>query len=139
MGGTILTPAAVLVVWTLVLLGWMFSARARAIRDKGLAGLKFGARGRDFDGFLDDRAQWKAHSYNYQFEQPTVFYAVVFILVLGGYTVADTILAWLYVALRVVHSVWQAAVNRQPTRMYLFVAHSAVLAVLAVRALMATL
>jgi hypothetical protein len=45
----------------------------------------------------------------------------------------------LYVVLRIVHSVWQAAVNRQPARAILFLASTVVLAILAVQALLATL
>lgn len=139
MPGNILTPTAVLIVWTMVLLIWMFATRRAALQKTGVAGLKFGARGPDFDGFIDDRTQWKAHSYNYQFEQPTIFYATVVVLSLSGYSSLDVALAWLYVLLRIAHSVWQAAVNRQPARMYLFVAYSSVLLLLAVRALAATL
>ena len=93
MQGNILTPAAFLVVWTMVLLIWMFATRRAALQKTGVGGLKLGARGPDFDGVIDDRTQWKAHSYNYQFEQPTIFYAATFILVLSGYRPADVLLA----------------------------------------------
>jgi len=87
---------------------------------------------------LPAEVNWKAHNYNHLMEQPTVFYTAVFILALSGYTAGDATLAWLYVLLRIVHSVWQAAINRQPARAILFLAASVVLLILAVRALLAT-
>ena len=63
----------------------------------------------------------------------------MFILVLSGYGPLDTLLAWLYVVLRIVHSVWQAAVNTQPARAILFLLSSVVLAILAIEALLAAL
>ena len=46
-------------------------------------------------------------------EQPTLFYALVFYTALTHQWVSDAplILAWIYVALRVVHSLVQATVN----------------------------
>ena len=135
----ILTPAAVLAVWTMIMLLWMAAARGPALRKLDPAKVKLGARGDDLEGLVDDRIQWKAHNYTHLMEQPTVFYAAVFILVLAGYTAFDVALAWLYVLLRIAHSVWQAAINRQPGRIVLFVASSLVLIPLTLRALGATL
>lgn len=139
MPGNILTPAAVLVVWTIVMCIWMGAVRRPAIQTLGTDKLKHSARGQDLDGLVDERAQWPSHNYNHLMEQPTVFYAAVFILTLSGYPVYVVWLAWLYVLLRIAHSVWQAAVNRQPVRMYLFLASSVVLGVIAVQALLVTL
>ncbi len=135
----ILTPAAVLVVWTIVMLLWLAAVRLPALRKLDASKVKLGARGDDLEGLLDDRIQWKAHNYTHLMEQPTVFYAAVFILVLAGYTAVDVALAWLYVLLRIAHSVWQAAINRQPGRIVLFVLSSLTLIPLALRALVATL
>ena len=45
-------------------------------------------------------------------EQPTIFYAIVFALILMGFDGAINVyLAWGYVGLRVVHSLIQATVN----------------------------
>lgn len=135
----ILTPAAVLVVWTLAMLVWMGAVRGPALRKVGADKLKRGARGNDLDGLIPDEVQWKAHNYDHLLEQPTTFYAAVFILVLSGYGPLDVLLAWIYVLVRIAHSVWQATVNRQPGRMMLFLLASAFLAALALRALAATL
>lgn len=139
MPGNILTPAAVLVVWTIVMCIWMGTVRRPAVKALGTDKLKHSARGSDLDGLVDEKAQWPAHNYTHLMEQPTVFYAAVFILVLSGYPAWVVWLAWLYVVLRIAHSVWQAAVNRQPVRLYLFLAASLVLGVLAVQALLVTL
>ena len=135
----ILTPAAVLVVWTLVMFVWMVVTRGPPLSKLEAGKLKVGARGPDVELVLDDRVNWKAHNYAHLHEQPTVFYAAVLILVLSGYGLADVLLAWAYVVLRVVHSVWQATINRQPGRAVLFLLSSAFLIGLGVRALLATL
>lgn len=135
-----LAPAAVLVAWTLVMLVWMASTRLPA-----LAKLKLppeqarGGRGSDLDGVLPAEIQWKAHNYNHLMEQPTVFYALVVILALAGYGQVDVWLAWAYVAVRVIHSLWQALVNTIPVRIMLFSVSSVVLLVMAMRALLVTL
>jgi hypothetical protein len=139
MTANILTPAAALVVWTLVMLLWLVATRGPAIGKVGADKIKRGARGIDLDGVLDDKAQWKAHNYDHLLEQPTIFYAAVFILALSGYRPLDVLLAWAYVALRVVHSLWQATVNRQPARAILFVLSSVFVVALAIRALLVTL
>ena len=139
MAGNILTPAAVLVLWTVAMLVWLALTRGPALRKLGFDKLKHGARGQDLEGLIPDEVNWKAHNYSHLHEQPTVFYAAVFILVLSGYDRIDVALAWLYALLRIAHSIWQAAVNRQPARMMLFVGSSTILGVLAVRALVATL
>jgi hypothetical protein len=139
MAPNILTPAAVLVIWTVIVCIWMAATRGPALGKLGTDKLKHGARGQDLEGLIPDEVNWKAHNYVNLLEQPTIFYAAVFILVLSGYGALDTLLAWLYVVLRIVHSVWQAAVNRQPARAILFLASTVVLAILAVQALLATL
>lgn len=133
----ILTPAAALCVWTLIMLVWMAATRLPA-----LAKLKIpaqdsrGKRGSDLDGVLPPEIMWKAHNYNHLVEQPTVFYAVVVMLALAGASELDVTLAWVYFGLRIVHSLWQALVNTIPVRITIFTISSLVLTVLAVRALM---
>ena len=65
--------------------------------------------------------QWKAHNYNHLHESPTVFYAVALALALlhkgDGIT---TQIAWVYVALRVIHSLVQATINKVMLRFALF-------------------
>ena len=72
-------------------------------------------------------------------EQPTLFYATVVILALTAPTPLAVLMAWIYVALRIVHSIWQATVNIVGVRFFLFMASTLALAVLSVLALIATL
>ena len=139
MPGNILTPVAALVVWTVVMCLWMVAKRGSAIQKLDPAKLKRGAIGPDLNGLVEDEVQWKAHNYNHLLEQPTVFYAAAFVLALSGYPNWVVWLAWLYVLLRVAHSLWQATVNTQPVRVILFLASSLVLGVIAGQALLVTL
>ncbi len=140
MQAQMLAPAAVLVVWTLIVLFWMIPLRFGAmakVKDKSKLG-KPGARGNDLEGVLPDKANWPAHNHTHLHEQPTLFYAVVIMLAIVGGTGFDVLLAWIYVGLRIVHSMWQILVNKVPIRIVLFVASTIVLVILAVRAVMAT-
>ncbi len=140
MQAQILMPAAVLVIWSIVMLFWMAFTRLPAISKLGgLGKAKPGGRGQDLEGVLPDEINWKAHNYSHLMEQPTLFYATVVILAIMGAGAVDVALAWSYVAIRVVHSIWQATVNRIPVRFTLFALASVCLLVLAIRALGATL
>lgn len=140
MNAPLLAPAAVLVAWSLLMLFWMAGTRLPALAKLKLPPEKSrGGRGSDLEGVLPAEIQWKAHNYNHLMEQPTIFYALVMILVLGGYEQLDVTLAWVYVGLRVAHSLWQALVNTIPVRLGIFSLYSVVLVALTVRALMVTL
>ena len=141
MQAQILAPAAVLVVWSLIMLTWLAATRLPAM-SKMMGGLKNaqpGGRGQNLEGVLDDRINWKSHNYAHLMEQPTIFYATVAILAIMGAGAIDVLLAWAYVALRIVHSIWQATVNVVSVRFGLFALSTLCLLVLAVRAVMATL
>ena len=88
--------------------------------------------------FMDQippETRWKADNLNNLMEQPTYFYAVVIILaLLDAVNVFNVALAWIYVGLRVVHSLVQVTVNRAMVRFGLFVAGSLVLMLLTIRA-----
>ncbi|MGY6552392.1 MAG: MAPEG family protein [Erythrobacter sp.] len=141
MQAQILAPAALLVVWTLIMLFWIIPARFGAVAkldDKSALAEKKGVRGNDLEGVIPDKANWPAHNHTHLHEQPTLFYATVIILALTGPGALDITLAWAYLALRVVHSLWQVLVNTVPVRFALFLLSTIALIVLAVRAVMAT-
>jgi hypothetical protein len=137
-----LAPAAVLAVWSLIMLFWIIPARFGAvakIADKSTLPSKDGARGNDLEGVLPDKANWPAHNYAHLMEQPTVFYPVVVILAVMGAGAVDVALAWAYVGLRIIHSIWQATVNKVPVRFLLFITSTFALLALAIRAAAVTL
>ena len=141
MQAQMLAPAAVLVVWSLIMLFWTAGTRFPAIAKSGanLKDAKPGGRGQDLEGVIPDRVNWKAHNYAHLMEQPTIFYPTVLILAIMGASGLDVLMAWIYVALRIVHSVWQATVNVVTIRFLIFVLSTIALVILAVRAVMATL
>lgn len=140
MQAQILAPAAVLVLWSLIMLGWLAGVRLPAVKQAGIdLGARPGGRGQDLEGQLEPRINWPAHNYTHLMEQPTLFYAVVMILAIMGPGAVDVVAAWAYVGLRIVHSIWQATVNKVPVRFALFISATIALGVLAVRAVMVTL
>ena len=66
-------------------------------------------------------------------EQPTIFYALTLVFLNAGSGV-NAGLAWVYVALRIAHSLVQALINKVMIRFALFAAASLVLLVMTVRA-----
>ncbi len=133
----ILKPVAVLIAWSLVMLAWMVVARLPAMKRAGID-LKTARGGRPggLDGVVDERAQWPAHNYIHLMEQPTLFYAVALLLAFAG--VGDGInatIAWVYVALRIVHSILQATVNIIRFRFVLFALSTLALIALTIHAL----
>jgi MAPEG family len=140
MQAQMLAPAAVLVVWSLVMLFWLAGVRLPAMKKAGIdMGAQPGGRGQDLEGRVEARINWPAHNYTHLMEQPTIFYAALAILAIVGPGAADVLAAWVYVALRIVHSVWQATVNTLTVRFALFITATFALVFLGVRAVIATL
>jgi hypothetical protein len=131
-----LAPATVLVLWSLVMLTWTAVTRFSAFAKTGIdiRSAPPGGRGQNLEGVLPDTVQWKSHNYAHLMEQPTIFYPTAVILALLGPSAIDVTLAWAYVAIRIVHSLWQATVNRIPVRFTLFLLGTACLLVLAIHA-----
>ena len=99
-----LHPVLALIVWTLILWLWMYATRIPAMqkahinpddaRHPGTYGDKLPANVRSV-----------ADNYNHLHEQPTIFYALMFFAALtGGGDHLATLIAWIYVGLRVLHS-----------------------------------
>lgn len=137
---SILAPAAVLVAWSLVMLFWLAFARFTAAAKLGSKEPAApGVRGQDIDPMLG-KAAWKSHNYAHLMEQPTIFYATVFILHLAGAATPLLVnFAWGYVVLRIIHSVYQATINQVMVRFSIFLLSTLCLLFLAVHAVMATL
>ena len=138
-GMGILQPVVTLAAWTMVMWLWMYATRVPAMRAAKIdtAGL-VGGTGRNLDGVVPDKVQWIAHNYNHLHEAPTVFYAVALVLaIVGQGDGLNATLGWAYVALRIVHSLFQALVNRVAVRFLIFVLSSLVLIALVVHAALA--
>ena len=142
MQAQMLAPAAVLVVWTLIILFWIVPVRFGAIakvEDKSVFTGKDGGRGQDLEGKIPDKANWPSHNHTHLHEQPTLFYAVVIIIAIMGAGDGDVLAAWIYVGLRIIHSLWQIFVNKITVRFVLFLASTFALIYLAYRAIALTL
>jgi len=141
MSANLIAPALALVLWSLVMLVWMVAMRFPALMKLKLnAEQARGGRGTDLDKILPREINWPGHNYVHLMEQPTIFYATVIgLAVLGQGTPLNVGLAWTYVALRVVHSIWQAKINTIPVRAGLFFLFSGVLMLLAANGFMAAL
>jgi hypothetical protein len=138
----ILAPAAVLVLWSLIVLLWMTATRFPAFAKVGLtmSNAEPGSRYVDVEPMLPAKVNWKSHNYTHLMEQPTLFYAVVAVLALAGEgSGINVTLAWAYVGIRVVHSIWQSTVNIISVRVALFTVSTLVLWGLAINAVRATL
>lgn len=128
-------PVVALVVWSLVMMAWMYATRIPAMRRSGLlSDPDLGRKAGVLDSALPPEVQWKAHNYNHLMEQPTLFYAVALTLALVGASAITLVLAWLYVALRIAHSLAQATRNIVPLRFFLFIAASLCLAGMTIEA-----
>ena len=141
MQAQMLAPAAVLIVWSIIMLMWTAGTRFPAMAKSGmdLKNAKPGGRGQDLEGAIPDKVNWKSHNYSHLMEQPTIFYPTVIILAMMGAGAIDVLLAWTYVGLRIVHSLWQAMVNVVAIRFLLFILSTLALTALAVRAVSVTL
>ena len=138
-GMDILQPVVVLAAWTMAMWAWMYATRIPAMMKLEVDPDSL-ARDPEakLDKLLPPQVQWKAHNYNHLHEAPTVFYAVAIVLaIVGQGDGLNATLGWLYVALRVIHSLVQATINKVILRFALFLASSLVLLALIVHAAIA--
>lgn len=137
----ILGPAAVLVLWSLIVLMWMVITRFKAFSGAGitLSNAPVGSRYVDIEPDMPVKVNWVSHNFTHLMEQPTIFYAAIIILALAGDTSEVNIaLAWSYVGLRIVHSLWQALSNVILVRVVLFTLSTFCLLGLAINAVRIT-
>jgi len=133
---SLLTPMLALIVWTLVMTLWMYAARIPAMQKAGID-----PANAQEPASLDPlplRVRQVGYNLNNLMEQPTLFYALVAYSYLAGQqNGVNLILAWAYVAIRVVHSLVQATVNVVLVRFSIFATGTLVLTALAVRDVLA--
>ncbi len=128
-----LAPVIALAAWTSVMWAWMYATRLPAIRRSRMKLDPTAPRGEQM-ATLPPHVRWKADNYNHLMEQPTVFYAVAIVLALLPPDPTAPIVAWIYVGLRVAHSIWQATKNVIEIRFSLFALSSIALIVLTILA-----
>lgn len=135
----ILQPVVALVLWTMLMWLWMYVTRIPAMGKAKIDTANLtGGTGGNLDDLLPAEVQWKAHNYNHLLTEPTLFYAVALVLaIIGQGDGWNLTIAWIYVGLRVVHSLIQATVNRVMYRFMIFALSSLCIIVLAVQAAMA--
>jgi len=129
-----LKPLVALLVLNSVMFFWMYATRLPAMFKLKMVSDPRLPAGQQMSE-LPPRVRWKADNYNHLLEQPTLFYAVVLILALAGAAnEMNVMLAWGYVALRVVHSLVQVLWNKIEVRFVIFALSSLILIALIVRA-----
>lgn len=141
MNSPILAPAAILVLWSVIVLFWVFVTRMKAFSQAGLAlgDAEPGSRYQDVEQNMPASANWKSHNFVHLMEQPTLFYAVVAIIALTGQGSGINLnLAWAYVGLRIAHSLWQSLVNTVPVRFGLYMLSTLCLLAMAINAVRLT-
>lgn len=130
-----IAPVVALAAWSMVMLLWLYATRIPAMSQAKVR------PGQATKAQMDALAPWAvnpANNYSHLMEQPTVFYAVCFALhLLDQANDVNIGLAWLYVATRIVHSVFQATLNIIVIRFLIFSVSSIVLIMLTVHAAMA--
>jgi len=127
-------PVLALIAWTLVVLVWLYARRIPAM-------LRLG---HDFQAYADKKFMFRlppetravADNYSHLTEQPTLFYALCLgIQVSGLNDQLFLVLGWIYVLLRVVHSLVQGIGNHVILRFFVFAAGTGILAFMTFRAM----
>lgn len=125
-----LQPVLALIVWTAIVWVWMYATRIPAMQKAGVdpdAARHPGTYG----DRLPANVRSVADNYNHLHEQPTIFYALMFFIVLtGGGDYLAVGLAWGYVALRIIHTLIQILSPKVLLRFSTFAISSIVLFIL---------
>lgn len=142
MNSAILQPVVALAAWTMIIWLWMYATRLPAmgragIDAKNMVGSTGGGLRDDLIAKGEERASWVADNYNHLHEAPTVFYAVSLVLaMIGQGDNLNATIAWVYVGLRVAHSLLQILSNRVIVRFVLFALSTVALMMLVTHAAM---
>jgi hypothetical protein len=122
---------------TLVMFIWMYATRLPAF-SKAKIDPQEAMHPGTYSDKIPSEVRRVADNYNHLFEAPTLFYAIALAIVVAG--LADPVhalCAWLYLGLRVIHSLVQATVNKVALRFLLFALSWVALGTMIVRALLA--
>ena len=112
----ILTPVFVLILWTFTIFLLMAYGRVRFTKNPQDA-----AHTKDLRGLLPDWVERTSDNYNHLFEQPVAFYAItISIALINNFDPLMIQLAWVFVILRIIHSLIQLTFNLVLLRFCLF-------------------
>lgn len=115
-----LLPVLVLAIWTMIMWFWMYFTRLPAFQKAGIQPDDARHPG-TYGDKLPSNIRAIADNYNHLHEAPTVFYAVMFFAALtGGHDMLGGYLAWIYVGLRIVHSLVQVLSSNVTLRFIVF-------------------
>jgi len=112
---------------------WMYATRipaSKEIEKKGID-LQDLSHPSKLGGVFPSKVERVADNYNHLFEQPTVFYATVFVI--WALNATDNFYlscAWIYFIIRVIHSIFQATINSVWVRFSLFITSWIILALM---------
>lgn len=137
----ILHPVVALAAWTMIMWIWMYVTRIPAMSAAKVDPDSLVQQGaKTLGDLLPAKVQWKADNYNHLHEAPTVFYAVAIVLaMLDQGNGMNATIAWAYVFLRVIHSIFQATMNKVMIRFIIFVLSSLALMALVLHAYLAVI
>ena len=132
----LLGPLLSLILWSLVMLIWAGIGRVPRLMKLGRPDPELPQS--ELLRQLPGKARWPGENYNNLMEQPTLFYALIFALILiREDTAMNLALAWAYVGLRILHSLIQASLNVVLVRFSVFTLATLVLIAMAVNAFLA--
>ncbi len=136
MNNLILQPAVLMCLLSFLMMVWMYATRipaSKEIEKKGID-LQDLSHPSKLGGVFPSKVERVADNYNHLFEQPTVFYATVFVI--WALNITDNFYlycAWLYFFIRLIHSIFQATLNLVWIRFGLFMLSWMVLAAMIIK------
>ena len=129
----ILMPVFALIAWSLVVFIRMYAMRMPAMAKAEIDPQSVKHPGA-LKGILPTKVEASADNYNHLFEQPTIFYVIIFII--WALNLTNTFYlscAWIYFLTRVIHSIFQATLNLVWIRFSLFIFSWLILALMIFR------
>lgn len=119
------------------MLVWLYAKRIPAMQKAKIKPDDYKLSSEKKNNPLPPDAVAVADNYNHLLEAPTIFYALALAAQIGNYVDEHLIIqAWIYVALRIAHSLVQATQGKVIIRFSLFILSMLVLAIMAIQVAM---
>lgn len=132
----LILPMIVLIVWSLFMTLWMITARVMQAIRYAQYGREAGPGAPSEMEEIDqpESVRWIGDNAHHLLEQPMLFYVLCFAATLSGIEDGLFLVAsWLYVVLRIVHSMWQSLINAIAVQFLLYIFFTLDLVYMAVR------